>query len=453
MKRQSSILDVDGSPFQIDERQSLEAYAYDALNRRGETDGFKYANTNSGNFNDTPYVRHQLAALARHEFQNNSYCRGAGLKIAHEVVGESGPRLEIEPESNTSGAKKAANIYEGMWQEWADETNFVDRLLMGVIEEMIGGEVFAMFRINNGLSTVPVDFEQYEGIQFQSTAWHRALWDGDREYPIVDGIRMDRRGNVRTYFKLRQHPGSNHFANLMGSVDEIPSDIIVHMYRKERPSQYRGVSHLAPCVEKFNHLRRFADSTLESAENFAKMMGFIETAFQPNLCAPGDGPIEIPIGNGHFMTLPDGWKASYARPEQPTITYGDFVKAVLHEIISCLLIPWNVASGDSSDFNFASGQLDHRIFERVIKFLRKRQERRLVNRFFKFWNEFAMFGGFIPPRLGPFKWRWYWPETKPIDPNKVANANKTKKEAGLLDETAYWQERGQFLAGRQLTGN
>jgi capsid protein len=254
---------------------------------------------------------------------------------------------------------------------------------------------------------------------------------------------MDRRGNVVSYHKLKQHPGSNQSGlNMTGEIDEIPADIVVHLFKKNRPSMYRGVSQLAPCIELFNKLRRFTEATIETAENAASILGTVETAFQPNLCAAGPGgPAEIPFGGGNLMTLPDGWKYNAYRPEQPMTGYADFKREILHEVISCLLVPWNVASGDSSDFNFASGQLDHRIFERVIKYKRQRLERKLVDRFFRFWLEFATISGIVPAGLGPFKHRWYWPEKEPIDPSKVANANKTLKEAGLLDERKYWQDR------------
>jgi capsid protein len=422
--------------------QGFRAYHYDVLNRWNDNDHWAYADQRSATAHNSTEVRNQLASAARFEYSNNSYCHGVVDKLAYEVVG-TGPRLEIEPLTPSKRSMAAANTLEERWAEYTQETGFVDKLILSIVEEVIGGECFNMFRVNRSLRTVQVDFEQYEGIQFQSDAMTRALWDWDSEYPVVDGLRLDRQGNVVEYHKMRSHPGSNT-VNMLGQYDEIPADYIVHLYRKSRPSQYRGISHLAPCIELFGKLRRYTEATIETAENAASMLGTIETAFQPNLCTPGSPePISLPFGSGQLMTLPDGWKYNPYRPEQPTTVYGDFKREILHEVISCLLIPWNIAASDSSDFNFASGQLDHRIFDRYVKFQRERLERVLINRFLNFWLEFATITpGVIPTGLGAFRHKWYWPNKEPIDPSKVANANKTLAEANLLDETQYWQERG-----------
>jgi len=218
---------------------------------------------------------------------------------------------------------------------------------------------------------------------------------------------------------------------------------MVHLFRRERPSQWRGVSQLAPCINLFAKLRRFTEAVIDTAENFAAVGGTIETAFTPDLCDHSEDSKTIPFLNGQLMTLPDGWRYNPYKPEQPTTTYAEFKKEILHEVISSLLIPWNLASGDSSDFNFASGQLDHRIFARYVDFQRRRLETRLINRFFDFWVDFATFvDGIIPPGLGPFEHRWYWPGREPIDPSKAASAATTAKMSGLLDESAYWQAQG-----------
>ncbi len=443
MAKQPTFLDRLKGIFLGSQKQSefMQANQYDVVNRWAQTDQWDYANNRSGNSNDDRQTREKIVAASRFEFSNNSYCRGILLKMAQETIG-TGCRLEIMPKSPSARANKAAKQLESIWEEWSHETNFTEKLQMGIVEEIVGGEVFHQFRQNRALKTVPVDFVSYEGIQFQSNMIQKAF-SLYRSTPIVDGLKLDEQGNVTAFYKLRKNPGEDGYIGIDDTVT-IPSDIMVHMFRQDRPTQYRGVGQLAPCIELFGKLRRFTEATIETAENAASILGTIETAFQPDVCTPGsDSPINIPFGSGNLMTLPDGWKYNAYKPEQPTTGYGDYKAEILHEIISCILMPWNVASADSSDFNFASGQLDHRIFHRYILFMRKRQEERFINRFFKFWLEIATFvPGVIPSGLGAFEHKWYWPGKEPIDPGKMANAAKILKEAGLLNETKYWQEQG-----------
>lgn len=447
----SSIINPATGDF-FDTEDAMWAAHYDVVNRYYQDDQWQYANTDPASITDSLTTRIKLVSAARFTVANNSYCSGIVRKMSQEVVG-TGPRLEIMPDAPSARAARAAKRLEQIWEEWSEETTFVENLCMAVSEEIIAGEIFVKFRSNRQLeSPAKLDFVTYEGLQVTSAAYwgdmYEPDWDLRRVVPAIDGIRLDDAGNVLGYYIAKHHPGTGE-ALLASDVDYIPADNIVHLFRKERPTQYRGVPHVTPCIELFEKLRRYTEATIGTAEAAAALVGTIETAFQPDLCSSpigADGKQRarnIRVGTGQMTMLPAGWKMNPFKPEQPTTAYGAFKQEILHEIISCLLIPWNIASSDSSEFNFASGQLDHRIFERYVKFQRQRLEQRLMNRFFRFWMGIATFlPGVVPTGLGAFKHKWYWPSKDPIDPTKAANAAKLLKEAGLLDEHAYWQERG-----------
>lgn len=422
-------------------QQAIQAYGYDVVNRWNETDQWKFTTSESANQTDTPFVRRKLRDAARFERRNNSYCAGVTNKVAYECVG-TGPRLEIEPLTPSDRSRRASKILEQRWREYAQEINFTEKLMEAVVEEIVGGEVFSVFRSNYRLKTVQVDWVNFEADQFSTPYADWETWQEQGDFPAVDGIRYDRLGNVLEYHKLRHHPGGHQSSGFLSGEREIlRPEVVCHLFRKERPSQFRGVSHLAPCIELFGKLRRYTEAVIGTAEQAASLLGTIETAFQPDLCNEGGAAARLAIGNGTFMPMPDGWKANPFKAEQPTTAYGEFKQEILHEIFSCLLMPWNVASGDSSDYNFASGRLDYLIFYHVIDVMRNKLERQLLNRFLDFWLEFATFTpGIIPTGLGAFRHRWYWDKREPIDQVKSANAAKIQKESGLLDERSYWQD-------------
>ena len=60
--------------------------------------------------------------------------------------------------------------------------------------------------------------------------------------------------------------------------------------------------------------------------------------------------------------LPGGWKLGQVQAQQPATGYGEFKKEILNEIARCLNMPFNVACGNSSGYNYASGRLDHQTY-------------------------------------------------------------------------------------------
>ena len=54
-------------------------------------------------------------------------------------------------------------------------------------------------------------------------------------------------------------------------------------------------------------------------------------------------------------------------PKQPTTTYAEFKKEILNEIARCLNMPFNIAAGNSSGYNYASGRLDHQTYFKSIR--------------------------------------------------------------------------------------
>ena len=48
--------------------------------------------------------------------------------------------------------------------------------------------------------------------------------------------------------------------------------------------------------------------------------------------------------------------------QKPSTTYAEFKKELLNEIARCLNMPFNVAAGNSSGYNYASGRLDHQTY-------------------------------------------------------------------------------------------
>ncbi len=418
----------------------MRANSYDVINRWYQTDHWTFANNRSASSVDDYETRMRLVAAARFEYLNNAYARAVTDKLCQEVI-QTGPILEIRPKSKSKRSNRAAKTVEKLWQDWADEIDLTGRLLVGMIEEIVGGECFHLFRSNPVIETVPVDFEQFEGVQIHTPDSKIKQFEQSRQ-PYVDGLELDERGNVISFYKLKSNPG-NRLTNSFGfeqQADKIPASIMVHLFRKTRPGSFRGSSQLAASLEPLQWLRRLTEATVESFETRVSVNGSIETGFPPDECYPAESnPQALETGSGSLFTMPYGWKANMFNLDMPTQSYEEIKRSLLHQIIAPLMIPFNVANSDSSDFNFASGQLDTRIFQRFIQYNRIRQERKLINRLFWFWVDIAEGIRNYPATLGEFEIKWFWPGAEPIDPAKMARAVSDLKSQNLFDEQTYWQ--------------
>jgi capsid protein len=128
--------------------------------------------------------------------------------------------------------------------------------------------------------------------------------------------------------------------------------------------------------------------------------------------------------------MPGGWKMSQLQAEQPATTYAEFKKEILNEIARCLNMPFNVAAGNSSGYNYASGRLDHQTYFKSIRVEQAHVEAVVLDRILAAWfDEATLIPGLLPTDLGPFAdWphQWFWDGHEHVDPAKEASAQATR---------------------------
>jgi capsid protein len=141
--------------------------------------------------------------------------------------------------------------------------------------------------------------------------------------------------------------------------------------------------------------------------------------------------------------MPGGWKMGQLKAEQPTTTYGEFKREILKEIARCLNMPYNVAAGDSSNHNYASGRLDHQTYFKSIRVEQRQLETTVLDRILAAWlDEAALIPGVLPDGIGPtgsLKHQWFWDGHEHVDPAKEARAQAIRLSSlttTLADEYA-----------------
>ena len=118
---------------------------------------------------------------------------------------------------------------------------------------------------------------------------------------------------------------------------------------------------------------------------------------------------------------------SQLQAEQPSTSYAEFKKEILNEIARCLNMPFNVAAGNSSGYNYASGRLDHQTYFKSIRVEQAHLETVVLNRILSAWlDEAVLIEGYLPETLRTIdadrSHSFFWDGREHVDPAKEANA-------------------------------
>ena len=94
-------------------------------------------------------------------------------------------------------------------------------------------------------------------------------------------------------------------------------------------------------------------------------------------------------------------------------------------------MPFNIASGNSSGYNYASGRLDHQSFFKAIRIDQQHIADVVLDHIFQAWfNEAVLVEGLLPQSVRQIDTdlahQWFWDGFEHVDPAKEANAQKTR---------------------------
>lgn len=385
----------------------------------------------------SPEVRRKFRNRSRYEVCNNSYAQGIVLTLANHTIG-TGPRLQVLTKDEQTNRQ-----IEFEFAKWARKIKLAQKLRTMRMVRAVDGESFAVFVTNNRIrGPVKLDVQLFEGECFATPDLRPGASNA------VDGIVFDDDGNPVTYHKLKEHPGNTYITGKLYKYDELPADSVIHLFREDRPGQVRGIPEIAAALPLFAQLRRFTLATIAAAETAADYAAILYSE------APGgaddfeatDGWDTIPIEQRMFTTVPYGYKLDQLKAEHPTTTYEMFKRSLLQEIARCINMPYNIAAGDSSSYNYSSGRLDHQTYFNAIDIDQASIEEEAVERILFAWlDEAVLIPGLLPEKVGLLEdlpHQWYWDEIEDIDPEKTAKADEIRIRIGTVSRARAYARQG-----------
>jgi lambda family phage portal protein len=366
----------------------------------------------------TPETRRTLRNRSRYETANNSYALGLVLTLAEYCIG-TGPRLQLLTEN-----EKYNSIVEQEFAAWSETIRLGEKLQTLRKAKCIDGEAFAvMVRNPEVRHPVMIDLRLIECDRV-ATPFFSLLQK-------VDGINYDRHGNPVSYDVLTEHPGDSMMM-LHSASETVPAEFMIHWFRQDRPEQSRGVPELCSALPLFAELRRYTRAVITAAETAADIAAIIQTPIIDDNSVPKKlEPLDsIALEKGMMTVLTEGATISQLKAEQPTTTYSMFKREILSEIGRCLQVPVNIILGDSSNFNYASGRLDHQTFFKNIRNEQSRCEKTVLFPLLEMWYREAvrigLLGEYPIPQISAQYARFYWDGTEHVDPVKEVKAAETR---------------------------
>jgi capsid protein len=372
-------------------------------------------------------IRHTLISRSRYEVANNAFSDGIAQTITNDLIGV-GPTLRMQ-----TGSQGFNQMVELTWHLWSEAVGLRRKLWCMAHAKHVDGEGFGVLRRNPGVNhPIPMDLVLYEAEQIQTPYLPFA------EENRIDGVWFDEFGNPIFYDVLNEHPGTTNSTFLDLTPESVPAASVLHWFRMRRPGQHRGTPELGSALNCGAAARRWREATLSAAERAALLTLMMETNQAPDeadFVAPFS---TMDIEKGLMNFLPVGWKPNFQDPKFPSATHADFNKSLINEMGRAVNMPRNKAAADSSDYNYASGRLDHGTYYDSLDVQRMECGSLVLSKLFNAWLDLAIarFGwlGGNPGAVGAGArlHLWDWPKHRVADVEAEANANQAKLKSGQV---------------------
>jgi len=181
-------------------------------------------------------------------------------------------------------------------------------------------------------------------------------WARDTD-KLSGGVEKDDYGAPKNYHVLEQHPGAFMRSSKNWTWQIIPAfgadtgrRNVIHLYRKLRIGQTRGVPDLAPVISALKQLGDYTEAELTAALVAGLFTVFIKSE---NGDLPGGLTTDtsdssradqqsIKMGAGAIVGLGDNESIETANPGRPNAAFDPFVLAILRQIGVALELPFEV---------------------------------------------------------------------------------------------------------------
>ena len=391
-----------------------------------------------------------LQSRSHNAIRNNAYASGAKDAYVSNLVGTG-----IKPQWNDP-------TIQALWDRWVKECDadgiddFYGLQTLAAGAQFEAGEALARFRYrrtSDGLS-VPLQLQVIESEHLDpnySQAFAGRL--------IKMGIEFNGIGQRTAYHLWRFHPHERVTSEINQRVP-VPADNVVHMFRRTRPGQLRGVPELTSVIVRLYEIDEMQDATL-ARQKLAQLFGaFVKRKtsqdpdeegpfFGTQVSMPGDDDQLSEFTPGGIHYLEDDEEVTFSSPPDIQSQYTEWLRSELLAVARGGGITYEQLTGDLKGVNYSSIRAGLLEFRRRVEAL---QAQLIVHQWCRRiaakWLDVAVTSGAL--RIPNYWTRraellaidWIAPKWAWVDPLKESTADLLEVRAGFKPRSEAAGERG-----------
>jgi lambda family phage portal protein len=395
---------------------------------------------------------------ARDLVRNNPWAAKALMTIVNNAIG-FGIRCQVQAASKVRKQKVQA-----IWRAWAETTacdadgshDFYGLQALAFRSLVESGECLIRLRprrVEDGLP-VPLQLQVIE----PDLLGDQLGISPEPGNTIRRGIEFDPLGRRVAYHLYKQHPGADIVGYATSSTSRVPASDVIHLYRKDRPGQERGVSWLAPVLMTLRELDIYEDASLKRQQISNMFAGFVSSEDPASMEDEFDDSLPD-MEPGLMYLLRPGQSITFSQP--PAAEDPKFRDSCLRRVAAGLGITYESLTGNLSEVNFSSARMGAHEFGRNIDawqwslFIP-----RVCSTVFGWFVNALALQGLASPDL---RAEWTPPARTLVDPAKEYGALLTAVKAGFItlpeairqqgyDPDAVLAEQADYLAKLDAAG-
>lgn len=334
----------------VQARMALEmARAYEAAKVGRRTEGW-LAGSGSANVEVLPSLS-RVRNRCRQMIRDNEYAfRGLEGLVAHTVGTGVTAKMPDQP----------------LWDRWSQVCDYEEQLdFNGLVESAHrcrreSGE--ALVRLHpmdpsSGME-VPLKIQVLEPDHLDDTKTQQL----DNGNFVISGVEFNAFGRREAYWLYPQHPGEViNFPRRGFQSARIPAALVLHYYRKRRPSQVRGMSEYASTLLRLRDLADYEMAELVRKKIEACFVAFVRSDNPSEQLGDTTGQTKGPprqekMQPGMIKYLPNADSVTFGSPANSG-GYGEYTLTQLRAIAAGGGGTYELMTGDYSQMNFSGGRL------------------------------------------------------------------------------------------------
>lgn len=322
-----------------------------------------------------PFGADRLRAWARDMVRNNAYAWGVVDTIVSSVVGCGIKAQSTYETPEGEDVEDVNDVRDKLWAEWCEVCDVnglytFEELQAAAQREIVeAGEVLVRIirtpdTVYRGiLRPVPLALEIIEADRLAGDKdTYAARLSADNGNRIIRGVEVDDLGKPVAYWIYKDHPLQPYA--FTRTPERIPANEIMHLFRRDRVGQTRGVTWFAPALSWIRDLGTYVDNELQ-ASAVASCFTVAIKSHTPigNLFDPDGGTGTDAAGNrqryvepGMIMELAPGEDVVGLNPGRPNAGAEPWIQLILRGIAVGTGLSYEVVARDYSQTSYSSSR-------------------------------------------------------------------------------------------------